>query len=70
MAEEGVEKQEATAVEGAIGKLEPDPDNPEIMTGKVIWEIETFITPDGNVFIDRKPALKNAQSLRETGTKV
>ena len=68
MAEEGVEEQKAGApVEGAIGKLEPDPANPEVKTGEIVIRIHEV---NGVVYLDHRKALEFAKSEREKGTKV
>jgi len=58
------EEGKQTLPEGAIGKLEPDPTNPELKT--VIFSIEIHVASNGNVFIDHEKALEWEASLRES----
>lgn len=54
MNEEGT-KQERPKREIVIGKLEPDPDNPEILRGRI--NLPIVISPDRTVFLDHEKAL-------------
>ncbi len=58
------EEGSQTMPEGAIGRLVPDPEHPELMTGK--FSIEIHVASNGNVYIDREKALELETSLRES----
>lgn len=54
--------------EGAIGKVESDPNNPEIKTGEVTFKFH--ISSDGFFFNNRKQVLDHEENLRAARTGV
>ena len=48
---------------GSIGKLESDPNHPEVKTGKI--GIEIHVASDGTIFFNRENALAYEEFLRE-----
>lgn len=61
-----IEKDEEALPEGAIGRLEPDPELPEIKIGK--FSFNFIVTSDGVVFPerDRPGALLYEEAVRES----
>ncbi len=57
------EKGRQSVPEGAIGKLESDPNNPELKTGTL--SLEFILSSDGFFFNDRQKALDHEEALRE-----
>lgn len=61
MAEEVGETQQPTKVE-SVGRIEPDPANPELKRGTI--SLKFFISSDGFVYNNRKAALQHEEVLR------